>query len=53
VFIFGLFELALRSHDDTATPSNPGVNRGLIAYTTDLNTAMKRHLEMAAVLKGT
>jgi hypothetical protein len=49
----GAFELALRGHDESTSSSNPGVFRGLINFSADLDVALKEHLEKATVFKGT
>lgn len=48
----GAFELALRGHDETADSVNPGVFKGLINFTAELDYALKTHLEKATVFKG-
>lgn len=47
-----MFELVLKSHEETAKCLNPGVYIGLIDYTIELDTAMKKHLETARLFKG-
>lgn len=49
----GVFELALRGHDESVTSKNPGVFKGLINFSSELDAAMKNHLETATVFKGT
>lgn len=49
----GAFELALRGHDESNLSSNPGVFRGLINFSAELDVALKDHLEKATVFKGT
>lgn len=49
----GVFELALRGHDETESSSNPGIYRGLINFSAALDCALKGHLEKATVFKGT
>lgn len=49
----GAFELALRGHEESDTSSNPGVFRGLINFSAELDAALKNHLENATVFKGT
>lgn len=49
----GAFELALRGHDESASSSNPGVFRGLIDFSAELDGALKQHLEKASVFRGT
>ena len=48
-----VFELPLRGHDESASSTNPGVYKGLINFTAELDSAMKDHLELATVFKGT
>ncbi|KAL4097871.1 hypothetical protein QTP88_022574 [Uroleucon formosanum] len=48
----GAFELALRGHGETADSVNPGVFKGLINFTAELDYALKTHLEKATVFKG-
>lgn len=49
----GAFEIALRGHDETETSENPGIFRGLINFTAELDTTLREHLENATVFKGT
>jgi hypothetical protein len=49
----GVFELALRGHDETDVSLNPGIFRGLINLTAELDAALKDHIEKATVFKGT
>lgn len=49
----GSFELALRCHDESETSSNPGNFRGLVNFISELDSAMRNHLEKASVFKGT
>ena len=49
----GVFELALRGHDETNSSSNPGIYRGLVNFSAELDAALKGHLERATVFKGT
>lgn len=49
----GAFELALRGHDETKDSDNPGIFKGLINFTAELDGAMKEHLDSATVFKGT
>ncbi|KAL4098036.1 hypothetical protein QTP88_022708 [Uroleucon formosanum] len=48
----GAFELALRGHDETADSVNPGVFKGLINFTAELDYALKTRLEKATVFKA-
>lgn len=48
-----VFELALRGHDETKDSTNPGIFRGLIDFSAELDTALKNHLESATVFRGT
>lgn len=49
----GAFELALRGHREDEQSSNPGIFRGLVNFSAELNVALKDHLESATVFKGT
>lgn len=49
----GAFELALRGHDESDTSNNPGIFRGLINFSSELDSVLKNHLENATVFKGT
>jgi len=49
----GSFELALRGHDESETSSNPGIFRGLVNFSAELDSAMRNHIEKASVFKGT
>ncbi|KAK4882666.1 hypothetical protein RN001_005985 [Aquatica leii] len=49
----GAFELALRGHDESESSSNPGVFRGLINFSAELDSALKSHLDKSTVFKGT
>ena len=49
----GVFEIALRGHDETDDSTNPGIFRGMIDYTAELDSALKSHLAKATVFKGT
>lgn len=49
----GTFELALRGHDEKDTSLNPGIFRGLISFSAELDSTLKVHLEKATVFKGT
>lgn len=49
----GAFELALRGHDEKPDSLNPGVFRGLIDFSSELDDVLKTHLEKATVFKGT
>jgi hypothetical protein len=40
----GNFELALRGHDETATSANPGIFKGLINFTAEIDNIFKQHL---------
>ncbi|KAE9522089.1 hypothetical protein AGLY_017508 [Aphis glycines] len=43
----GAFELALRGHDEKDTSLNPGIYRGLLSFSAELDNALKVHLEKA------
>ena len=49
----GAFEIALRGHDETDSSSNPGIFRGLVNFSSELDNAMKTHLENSTIFKGT
>lgn len=48
----GSFELALRGHDEGQTSLNPGVFRGLINFSAELDSALKSHIEKSTVFSG-
>jgi len=48
----GAFELALRGHDEKDDSANPGVFKGLINFSTELDIALKDHFEKSTVFKG-
>lgn len=48
----GIFELALRGHDETTVSENPGIFRGLINFTAELDKTLAEHLEKSTVFKG-
>ncbi|XP_072378059.1 zinc finger MYM-type protein 1-like [Diabrotica undecimpunctata] len=47
-----VFELALRGHDETQTSDNPGIFRGLINFTAELDKTLAQHLKESTVFKG-
>ena len=49
----GAFELALRGHDESEESVNPGIFRGLVDFTSELDSALKEHLNNATLFKGT
>ncbi len=49
----GVFELALRGHDESETSDNPGIFRGLVDFVASLDGVLKEHLENTTVFKGT
>lgn len=49
----GVFELALRGHDEAKECTNPGIFRGLIDFSAELDAVLKNHLESATVFRGT
>ncbi|KAL3063707.1 hypothetical protein OYC64_000108 [Pagothenia borchgrevinki] len=49
----GAFELALRGHDETDSPVNPGIFRGLVDLVSSLDTVLEEHLKTATIFKGT
>ena len=48
-----VFELALRGHDESRQPQNPGIFRGLTDFTTELDSTLSDHLKEATAFKGT
>ena len=48
----GNSELPLRGHSERKDSLNPGVFRGLLGFTSNLDTSLKSHLISAAVFKG-
>lgn len=48
----GAFELALRGHDEKDDSANPGIFKGLINFSTELDIALKDHFEKSTVFKG-
>jgi len=49
----GVFELALRGHDETGCSENPGIFRGLIDLVGSIDSAMKERKKDSTVFKGT
>lgn len=49
----GAFELALRGHDEGDTSENPGIFRGLINFSAELDATLSEHLKNASIFKGT
>ncbi|KAL4098227.1 hypothetical protein QTP88_022871 [Uroleucon formosanum] len=49
---FLVFELALRGHDEKSNSENPGVFRGLINFSSELDSVLKCHIENSSVFKG-
>lgn len=49
----GEFELVLRGHDETPESKNPGIFRGLINFTSTLDSILKEHFNTAKIFKGT
>lgn len=49
----GAFELALRGHDESESSENPGIFRGLVNFTSELDKTLSEHLKNATVFKGT
>lgn len=49
----GIFELALRGHDETSNSSNPGIFRGLINFSAELDHELKTHIMSTSCFKGT
>lgn len=52
IIFCGAFEVALRGHDKTENSENPGVFRGLINFSADLDATLSEHLRNATVFKG-
>lgn len=48
----GAFELALRGHNEKPNSVNPGVFRGLINFSWELDTVLKCHIENSSVFKS-
>ncbi|XP_025417992.1 zinc finger MYM-type protein 1-like [Sipha flava] len=46
------FELALRGYDEKLNSENPGVFRGLINFSSELDSVLKCHIENSSVFKG-
>jgi len=46
------FELALRGHCEKEESLNPGVFRGLINFSAELDAALKQHVEKSQVFSG-
>lgn len=49
----GVFELALRGHDETEDSLNRGIFKELINFSAELDNVLKEHLENSSVFKGT
>ncbi|KAK4879423.1 hypothetical protein RN001_007569 [Aquatica leii] len=49
----GAFELALLGHDEGKHSLNPGLFKGLINFSAELDLALREHLQQATVFKGT
>ena len=49
----GAFELALRGSDEHKDSENPGIFRGLINFTSELDSIFDQHLKTCTVFKGT
>lgn len=49
----GAFELALRGHYEGNDSINPGIFRGLINFSAELDLALRDHLDQSTVFKGT
>lgn len=48
----GAFELALRGHNEKSDSVNPGIFRGLINFSSELDDKLKIHIEKSTVFKG-
>jgi hypothetical protein len=49
----GAFELALRGRDESKQSENPGIFRVLIDFVSNIDDAVKEHIENNAKFKGT
>lgn len=49
----GAFELALRGHREDDESLNPGIFKGLVNFSAELDSSLKEHLSTATVFKGT
>src|SRR5699024_1774550 len=49
----GSFEIALRGHDETETSENPGIFKGLVNFSAELDKTLSEHLQNSIVFKGT
>ena len=49
----GAFELAMHGHDEGDNSLNPGVFKGLINFSAELDLALREHLQQATVFKDT
>lgn len=49
----GAFELALRGHREDDDSLNPGIFKGLVNFSAELDSSLKEHLSTATVFKGT
>ena len=47
----GVFELALKGHDESKESNNSGIFRGLIDFSAELDTVSKNHLETSTVFR--
>jgi len=48
----GAFELAHRGHDEKSNSENYSVFRGLINFSSELDSVLKCHIENSSVFKG-
>lgn len=49
----GVFEIALRGHDESDSSNNRGIFLGLIDFVSELDLMFKEHIEKSTVFKGT
>jgi hypothetical protein len=49
----GALELVLRGHDESEQSENPGIFRGLIDFVSNIDDAVKEHIENNAIFKVT
>jgi hypothetical protein len=48
----GGFELALRGHDESEQSENPGIFGGPIDFVSNIDDAMKEHIQNSDIFKG-
>lgn len=52
IIFCGALELALRGHRDGDDSLNPGIFKGLVNFSAQLDTSLREHLISATVFKG-